>query len=149
MLVCRDVLLLDWLGLRDGGRDRAASATNQLLGLGRVVPNVLLCGLGGTGSMVACELLHLLGLLVDDVGGILEVVVDELLVSLVDERRQEENGGRDERHAPEWHNLDQVVGEESCNAGLELSAKCAEKEAGSLQQKKQGRSQQRECVETR
>jgi hypothetical protein len=68
--------------------------------------------------MVASELLDLLGLGVDDVGCVLDVVVDELLVRLVDERGEEDDRGGDQGEAPEWDDLDQVVGEESANEGL-------------------------------
>jgi hypothetical protein len=68
--------------------------------------------------MVASELLDLLGLGVDDVGCVLDVVVDKLLVGLVDERGEEDNRGGDQGEAPEWDNLNQVVGEESANEGL-------------------------------
>jgi hypothetical protein len=68
--------------------------------------------------MVAGELLDLLGLGVDDVGCVLDVVVDELLVRLVDERGEEDDRGGDQGEAPEWDDLDQVVGEESANEGL-------------------------------
>jgi hypothetical protein len=71
--------------------------------------------------VVACELLDLLGLLVDHVGGVLEVVVDKLLVGLVDERAEEEDGCGDQGKAPEWDDLDQVVGQESSDEGLEFS----------------------------
>jgi len=68
--------------------------------------------------MVASELLDLLGLGVDDVGCVLDVVVDELLIRLVDERGEEDDRGGDQGEAPEWNDLDQVVGEESANEGL-------------------------------
>ena len=67
---------------------------------------------------MASELLDLLGLGVDDVGCVLDVVVDELLVRLVDERGEEDDRGGDQGEAPEWDDLDQVVGEESANEGL-------------------------------
>jgi hypothetical protein len=67
---------------------------------------------------MASELLDLLGLGVDHIGGILEMVVDELLVRLVDERSEEEDGGGDQGKAPEWDDLDQVVREESSNKSL-------------------------------
>ena len=70
--------------------------------------------------MVAGELLDLLGLLVDDVRSILEVVVDELLICLVNERAEEEDRGGEEAEAPEWDNLDQVVGQESSDKGLDF-----------------------------
>jgi hypothetical protein len=119
-LVSRDILLLNRSGfsLGDGGRDRAASATNHLLSPGSIVSCILLCSLGGSGGMVASELLDLLGLGVDDVGCVLDVVVDELLVRLVDERGEEDDRGADQGEAPEWDDLDQVVGEESANEGL-------------------------------
>jgi hypothetical protein len=68
--------------------------------------------------MVASELLDLLGLGVDDVGCVLDGVVDKLLVRLVDERGEEDDRGADQGEAPEWDDLDQVVGEESANEGL-------------------------------
>jgi hypothetical protein len=119
-LVSRDVLLLDrsGFGLGDGGRNRAASATNHLLSLGCIFSCILLCGLGGSGSMVAGEFLDLLGLGVDDVGCVLDVVVNQLLVRLVDERGEEDDRGGDQGEAPEWDDLDQVVREESANKGL-------------------------------
>ena len=72
---------------------------------------------------MACELLDLLGLLVDDVGGVCEVVVDKLLVGLIDKWTKEENGGRNEGETPEWDDLDEIVGEECTEESLEQSAK--------------------------
>lgn len=60
--------------------------------------------------MLAGELLYLLGLLVDDGRGFGEVGIDELLVGLVDQWGDEEDGSSDERQAPERNDLDQVVG---------------------------------------
>lgn len=68
--------------------------------------------------MVAGELLDLFGLLVDNVGGVLDVVVNELLIRLVDEWAEEEDRSGNEGEAPEWNDLDQVVGQESSNEGL-------------------------------
>jgi hypothetical protein len=48
---------------------------------------------------------------------VLDVVVDELLGRLVDERGEEDDRGADQGEAPEWDDLDQVVGEESANEG--------------------------------
>lgn len=60
----------------------------------------------------------LLGLLVDGVGCIGNVVVNELLVGLVNKRSNEENSGRDQRKTPEWDELDQVVGDECTEESL-------------------------------
>lgn len=59
--------------------------------------------------MLGGQVLDLDGLLVDDVGCVVQVVVNELLVGLVDEGSEEEDGGCDQRHAPKWNDLDQVV----------------------------------------
>ena len=56
--------------------------------------------------MVAGELLDLFGLLVDNVGGVLDVVVNEFFIRLVDKRAEEEDRGGDESEAPEWNDLD-------------------------------------------
>lgn len=106
-LVSRDILLLDRrFSLGDGRRDRAAAATDHLLSPGSVFSGVLLCGLSGSCDVLAGELLDLLSLLVDNIGGILKVVVDELLVRLVDERSEKEDRGRYQGKAPEWDDFD-------------------------------------------
>ncbi len=91
----------------------------HLLGLGRVISNERLCGLGGTGGVLTGERLDLLGLGVDNVRGIGKVVIDELLVRLVDERSEEENRGRNERKTPQWDELDQEVRQEGTQESLE------------------------------
>jgi len=74
-------LLLD-----DGWGGRASTGVaNKLLCLGRVITNVLLCGRGSAGSLLAGESAHLLGLLVGDCGSLVELSIDKILVGLVDE----------------------------------------------------------------
>lgn len=68
--------------------------------------------------MVACKLLDLFGLLVDNGGDIREVGIDELLVGFVDKRCDEEDGSREEAQTPDWDDLDQVVGDEGSEEGL-------------------------------
>lgn len=77
--------------LLDYGRRSGASAAKCLLSLGRVVGGILLGGVGCDGCVVAGEILNLLGLLVDDVGSMLKLTVDQLLVGLVDEGGEEED----------------------------------------------------------
>ena len=96
------------------------------------------------------ELLDLLGLLVDDVGRISDVVVDELLVRLVDERCEEEDRGGDKSKTPNRDNLDQVVGEECAEESLApVSMPSAIIGVGSLQQQTQRHFLQKRCAETR
>ena len=67
--------------------------------------------------MVVGHILHLAGLGVDDLGGVGQVGVDDLLVVDVDERAQVGQRGSDERQTPEGDDLDQPVGEEGSGAG--------------------------------
>lgn len=48
----------------------------------------------------------MLGLLAGDAGGVGEVVVDELFISLVDKGSEEENRSGDQGEAPQWDDLD-------------------------------------------
>lgn len=68
--------------------------------------------------MLTGELAHLLGLLTSDSGSLVELLVNELLVGLVDERAEEEEGDTNEGETPNWDNLDQVVGDEGSNESL-------------------------------
>ena len=61
---------------------------------------------------MASELLDLLGLLIYNTGGMGNLIVDKLLVGLVNERSEEEDGGGEEAETPEWNDLDEVVGDE-------------------------------------
>lgn len=120
-LVRGDVILgvnLGWLGGHSWGSGTRTSASNDPLSLGRIVSNILLCDICGTRGVVTGELLNLLGLLVDDIGGIFDVMVNDLLVSLIDERRKEEGRGGDECKTPQWDDLDQVVRGEGTEEGL-------------------------------
>ena len=88
------------------------------MGLGSVVADILLGELSSLRCVLAGDLSELLALRVDDVAGLLQVVVDELLVRLVDEGREEDDGGSDQGKAPVGDNLDKPVGDESTNGGL-------------------------------
>lgn len=101
-------------GLGEGWRDGACAVGD----LGRVVADEVLGGCRGGRDLLRGELLDLRGLLVDDGGGVGDLLVDELLVGLVDQRGQEEDRGGDEGEAPEGHDLDEVVGGERAEEGL-------------------------------
>lgn len=100
------------------GRGRTAASTDQLLSLGGVVTHVLLSDL----SVLSCGLLgsitELGGLGVDDVAGLAEVLVDELLVLLIYERGEEEDGGEDQGQSPVGDDLDEIVGDEGSDGSL-------------------------------
>lgn len=105
-----------WLGTIDFRRSRAATSTTDiLLSLGAVVSSVRFDSLMGTCGMVASEVLELIGLGVGDFGGVLDVVINELLVGHVDQGTHVDAGDCDEGQAPEWNDLDEPVGEKSCD----------------------------------
>lgn len=54
----------------------------------------------------------------DNLAGMLELGVDELLVGGVDERGEEDDGGGDDGQAPVGNNLDEVVRDEGSEGGL-------------------------------
>jgi len=96
---CGDVLLLDdrlnlglrlgWLGRRNGGDRSSTSALDHLLCLVGVIANILLGGLGSASDVLAGKLLDLFALLVGNICGLSEVLVDDLLVRLVDKGSEE------------------------------------------------------------
>lgn len=61
----------------------------------------------------------LLLLLVDYVGSVAQVLVNQILVRLVDEGCEEYGGGSNHRKTPEWYYLDKVVGDESTKECLQ------------------------------
>ena len=54
------------------------------------------------------------GLLVQEVGGVVDVLIDQVLVLDVDERCEEGEGGEEESETPWWCNLDEEIGQEGC-----------------------------------
>jgi len=72
-------------------------------------------------SLLGCDITELAGLLVDDVTGVVEVVVDELLVLEVDQRSKVDDGGENKSNSPGWGELDEEVCEESGSECLKMS----------------------------
>jgi hypothetical protein len=97
---------------------RCAATTKQFLSLGSVVTNVLLRDLSRLGSVLACNCAKLLGLGVDHVRGLLQVVIDKLLVRRIDERCKEGDSSCDQGKTPVRDNLDEVIRQESSNSNL-------------------------------
>ena len=73
---------------------------------------------------MAGKLLNLLGLLVHNVGSMADMMVNNLLVADIDQRDEEHNRSTNQAHSPEWHNLDQIVGEECSNTSLHIISIC-------------------------
>lgn len=107
-----------WSGRGRGSLRRGGAAPDHLLGLGGVVADILLGDLSGTGGVGAGGLAKLLSLGVNDLLGVLKVVVDKLLVGSVDQRGGEDDGGADERETPVRDDLNEPVREECADADL-------------------------------
>ena len=120
----REILVLV-LRLLGNGREikllllgRVASGLDQGLSLGSVVTHVLL---GDLGSLLRVPLNHgaeLRGLRRENLTGLVELLVDELLVGDVDEGHEKDDSGCEQGETPVGHNLDKVVGDESSHGGL-------------------------------
>lgn len=105
-------------GVLDGSGGLARLLADKLGSLGGVVVNEVLGGGNGSVGLLDSNLLNLDGLLIDNAGHVADLGIDGLLVLLVDEWSQEEDGRADQRETPEWDNLDQVVGDEGSNESL-------------------------------
>lgn len=112
----REVILLD-LGLWGGGTSTVL--VDGVLSLGGRLLGVTLDSLDGITSMLVGKLLDLLGLLVGDVVTLLKLSIDDLLVLDVDEGSEESNEGRDQSQSPKRNKLDEEVGDQGCEEGLE------------------------------
>lgn len=95
-----------------GSLGRSGDVAHHLLSLGGIVGDGSLGDLSGMAGVVSSDLLDLNSLLVGDAGSVAHVVVDEVLVGAVDQWSQEEGGSTNQREAPEWNDLDEVVGDE-------------------------------------
>lgn len=97
---------------------RLLALPNQILRLGRVVLEGALAQLDGLVGVLRSELTDLLRLLADDLGGVVQVGVNELLVGDVDERGEVGDGGEEESKAPGGSDLDEEVRDEGGEEGL-------------------------------
>lgn len=85
---------------------------HQVLGLGGVLSSVGLDSLSGLAGVRGGKILDLRSLLVDGSRSAAEVLVDELLVGDIDERSEEQDTVTDQGETPDWHELDEEVGDE-------------------------------------
>lgn len=67
-------------GKLGGARAASSGTTNHVSGLGSVFAGVLLCGLSGTSGVMGSKILDLVGLGVDNVGSVGNLLVDGLLI---------------------------------------------------------------------
>jgi hypothetical protein len=134
------------------GRGGGLVAAEHLLDLAGVVTGVLLAHSRKLTGLLLGNAADLGGLGVDGVRGVLDMVVDELLVGSVDEGQEEGEGGPDDGKAPVGNELDEVVGDEGSDTSLQhvsthenstFTPPNAVKVGGHIQQRKQRRSRRR------
>ena len=135
------------VALVDGG---LLGAPNVLLSEANVLRGRLAGSLHSLVGVLGGDFAELLGLLVGNLGGIVEVRVDELLVGYVDQRSEVDDAGRDEDKAPLGSDLDKEVADESSEESLEDVSMLESIfwQMLNLQQWWPRRSQQRECAGT-
>jgi len=115
----REVVFLDW-DLAGGGRwDLLASTSDQVLSFRCSCPGILFHRLQSLAGVLCGEILDLAGLLADDISGMLKLSIDELFILDIDQWAKEENASCDQGHAPERHDLDEIVRQkcsQECNS---------------------------------
>lgn len=105
------------LGLGGGGA--AAVLVNGLGSLNGVLVGDVLDRMGSIGGVLASNLLELNSLLASNVVTLLELSIDNFLVLNVDEGAKVGDQGRNQSQAPERYELDEEVGGQGCNKGLD------------------------------
>ena len=98
--------LLADISLLDGALLRSA---HHLASLRRVVFERALAGGKRVVGVLRSKIFDLCGLLVEEVGGIVDVLIDRVLVLDVDKRCEERKCREEESEAPWWRNLDEEV----------------------------------------
>ena len=82
------------------------------LGTYRVITCISLQSLDSLSSVLRCQVLDLVGLGSNNVVCVCDVLVNEILILDVDKRPQINDAGRDQSHAPERDDSDEIVREE-------------------------------------
>lgn len=114
----------DWLDLDcwswglDGLWGCRAAVANILVSLGAVVIGILLHQSGGTGSLLVGEFLGMVGLGVDKLLNLGNLLIDKFAIADVDQRSKVSDGCTDQGEAPDRDNLDEPVGKEGSNESL-------------------------------
>lgn len=73
--------------------------------------------------MLSSEILDLSSLLRRQSAGTVQLCVNHFLVLDVDQRAEVSNGGSDQGQAPKRHKLDEEVGHEGCEEGLDIKVR--------------------------
>lgn len=107
------------LGRRlDDDLARGSLARQESLDLAGVVASILLAESGDLVELLLGNILDLGGLGVNQVGGVLDLRIDKLLVAGVDQGNKEDDGGADDGKTPVGDELDEEVGDKGSNPSL-------------------------------
>lgn len=101
------------------GLGRAASVAKQILNLASVVAGVLLAEGSNLVYLLLCNRSNLLGLGPHDIGRVLKMMVDQLLVVDVDERSDESQHSSNDGQAPVWYDFGKVIRHKGKNGSLQ------------------------------
>lgn len=104
----------------NSGRNLLSSATHNFLCFGSVVACVLFDTFQSLACSFAGDTFDLSGLLGDDIRGMFQLTINDVLVLDIDQGAEVEDACAEEGETPQWHNLNQVVGEESGEKCLEV-----------------------------
>jgi hypothetical protein len=97
---------------------RRSLSLEEVLDLAAVVADVLLADAGNLLHLLGSNALDLGSLAVDELGSVVDLLIDELLVRGVDQRHNEGNGSTNEGKSPEGNELNKVVRNESSDESL-------------------------------
>ena len=97
---------------------RRSLSLEEILDLAAVVADVLLADVGNLLHLLGSNALDLGSLAVNELGSVVDLLIDELLVRGVDQRHNEGNGSTNKGKSPEGNELNKVVRDESRNESL-------------------------------
>lgn len=100
---------------------RTMVASEEVMDLAAVVAGVLLANGRNLLHLLRGNISNLGGLRVDELGGVVELLINKLLVGGVNQRNKENDSGANNSKAPVGNELDEVVGNESSDKGLDMS----------------------------
>lgn len=100
---------------------RTMVASKEVMDLAAVVASVLLANGRNLLHLLRGNISDLSGLRVDKLRGVVELLINKLLVGSVNQRNKENDSGANNSKAPVGNELDKVVGNEGSDKGLGMS----------------------------
>jgi hypothetical protein len=95
-------------------------STNHLLGLLAVLAGIAFHRFRGASCMVSGELFDLVSLLIENITGVPQILIDKFLILNIDEGDEVCQGDGSQRKTPNWQPFDQPVRKKGCDERLEI-----------------------------